>query len=160
MKEVVVHNGRAGASSYYDEVWNPDNAFRGDYLYGWHAGPRGSAPRPFPVLIWYEFRETFLPAEVSFRPRQDCATCVDLTPTKFQFIGTNDAICDDLSAWTILCEDLSDEAFETMYETRYCAVDAAASGQRKFRCLGLRILGNRNKEGWTSLNFIRMWERV
>ena len=120
-------------------------------------------------IVRYEFREPMLPAEISFRPRQDCggrnanvaATCATLTPTKFQFVGSNDVVCDDFAAWTILCEDLTDVAFANMRETRFCTADPDKVGTtNKFRCLGLRILNTKNVDGWTSLNNIRMWERV
>ena len=174
-REVRIMDGRAGASSFYDETWNPENAFMPDTLFGWHAGPRGVIPKPFPVFIWYEFRDAVTPAEISFRPRQDCAsgvgvsnarsraaaaTCATLTPTKFQFVGSNDQICDDFSAWTVLCEDFADEAFASMRETRFCAADPARIADTQFRCLGLKIFGTKNVDGWTSLNNIRIWERV
>ena len=101
----------------------------------------------------------FFPLPLLFHP-QTAATCATLTPTKFQFIGSNDAMCDDFAAWTIICENLSDESFSTMRETRFCAADPQKVGSSVFKCLGLRILGTKNKDGWTSLNNIRMWRRV
>ena len=55
----------------------------------------------------YDFpaEKAFIPAEVSFRPRQSGNTLH--APTKWQFVGTNDETCDEKAAWAILCEDLS-----------------------------------------------------
>ena len=80
-------------------------------------------------------------------------------PSMYQFVGTNDAKCDDNSNWMILCEDLSDRPWRSYYEVRYCKVQRELSGQ-KFRCLGIRVLNNRRSNGWTSIRNIRMWMRI
>ena len=76
----------------------------------------------------------------------------------YQFVGSNDATCNDDATWTVLCEDLSDRAWRNEWEVRYCKVKAEIS--EKFRCLGFRVLANRRTDGWTSLRNIRMWERI
>ena len=80
------------------------------------------------------------------------------TPTSYQFVGSNAAVCNDDSTWTILCEDLSDRVWRNDHEVRYCKVKPEIVG--KFRCLGIRVLANRRTDGWTSLRNIRMWERI
>ena len=79
-------------------------------------------------------------------------------PSSYQFVGSNDATCNDDSVWTVLCEDLSDRAWRNHWEVRYCKVKPEMS--EKFRCLGIRALANRRTDGWTSLRNIRMWERI
>ena len=107
----------------------------------------------------YDFPEgkAFVPAEVSFRPRQDIPTGWQHSPTKWQFVGTNDATCNQNSAWAILCEDLSGAGYKTNNDIKFCSVPLHLN--RKYRCLGIRILQNTNV--WeTGLQSLRFWEKV
>ena len=61
----------------------------------------------YPFRYDFPAEKAFIPAEVSFRPRQAGNTLY--APTKWQFVGTNDKTCDEKAAWAILCEDLSGE---------------------------------------------------
>ena len=79
-------------------------------------------------------------------------------PSSYQFVGSNDPVCNDVATWTVLCEDLKDRAWRNEWEVRYCKVKPEMN--EKFRCLGLRILKNRHKGGWTSLRNVRIWERI
>ena len=74
-------------------------------------------------------------------------------------MGTNDAVCNDASVWTVLCEDLSDRAWRNEHEVRYCKVKPEMRAE-KFRCLGIRALANRRNDGWMSFRNVRMWERI
>ena len=106
----------------------------------------------------YDFRTAFVPGCVSFRPRiGDGCDPGKCGATKWQFIGTNDKVCDQRSAWKILCEDLSGKYFDTMMQNKYCIVDT----ETKYKCLGISV--------WESsyayspivmISGIRMWERV
>jgi len=160
IKEVKFAGGVAGASTHYSINWLPDEAFRFDQpvAQGWHTGPEGGPPQTLPVMIWYDFKSSGIqPAEVSFQPSQ-AGEYVQRAPTSYQFVGTNDAVCDLYATWTVLCEDLSDRQWRSITEVKYCKVKPEV--REKFRCLGLRVLNNRHGDGWVSLRNIRMWERV
>ena len=95
--------------------------------------------------------------QVSFQPAQPGGAAQG-APSSYQFVGSNDAVCNDAAIWTVLCEDLSDRAWRNEYEVRYCKVKPEMT--EKFRCLGIRALANRRNDGWTSIRNIRMWERI
>ena len=94
--------------------------------------------------------------QVSFQPAQK-GKYLQRAPTSYQFVGSNDNICNDAATWTVICEDLTDRAWRNEWEVKYCKVKPEM--KEKFRCLGLRILANRG-DGWTTLRNIRMWERI
>ena len=133
----------------------------------WHSGHdangAGEAVIPFPHLIWYDFKSPIVPGRVSFRPRHDTA-CGNAGywcgATKWQFIGTNDEICDEYSAWTILCEDLSGKHFERSRQSKYCEVGIEIKGA--FKCLGISVLDSSFAGTYScvSMSGIRMWKRV
>ena len=77
----------------------------------------------------------------------------------WQFIGSNDEVCDENSAWTILCEDLSGKRFESGTQSKYCTVKEGMT--TKYKCLGISVLAS-PYPGWPTvvINGIRMWERV
>jgi len=162
IKEVTIEKGKAGASSSYGNgPWgNPDNAFRQDIKECWESGMYSNGVRmPPPHLIWYDFtnEKAFIPAEVSFRTRQDNNNYRIYGPTKWQFVGTNDEKCDAKAAWAILCEDLSGAPYTKMGQIKFCSVPSHLN--KKFRCVGLRILESTNnlEMGVQSLRF---WEKV
>lgn len=162
IKEVPITHGKAGASSSWPAgAWsNPESAFLQNIKEAWASGKYPNEVRvPAPHLIWYDFPEgkAFVPAEVSFRPRQDVAQGWQHAPTKWQFVGTNDVTCDQNSAWAILCEDLSGAGYKTNNDIKFCSVPLHFN--RKYRCLGIRILQNTNV--WeTGLQSLRFWEKV
>ena len=95
--------------------------------------------------------------QVSLQPAQT-GGATQGAPSSYQFVGSNDAVCNDAATWTVLCEDLTDRAWRNEWEVRYCKVKPEM--KEKFRCLGLRVLANRRGDGWTSLRNVRMWERI
>ena len=95
--------------------------------------------------------------QVSFQPAQKSGA-VQGAPSSYQFVGSNDAVCNDAATWTVVCEDLSDRAWRNEHEVRYCKVKPEMT--EKFRCLGIRALANRRSDCWTSMWNIRMWERI
>jgi len=160
IKEVPTTHGKAGASSSWrNQPWaNPENALRQDIKEGWASGIFSSDVRtPLPHLIWYDFpaEKAFIPAEVSFRPRQAGTTLY--APTKWQFVGTNDLTCDEKAAWAILCEDLSGAGYKSQGDIKFCSVSERIN--RKYRCLGVRILQNGNGVE-SGLQSLRFWEKI
>jgi hypothetical protein len=160
IREVKFSGGVAGATSFYPN-WQPEKGFTSQIPVdqGWHAGPgSGNAYSP-PLILWYDFKTAtgIQPAEVSLQP---CQTGGGLqgAPSSYQFIGSNDAVCNDDATWTILCEDLSDRAWRSHWEVRYCKVKPEI--HETFRCLGIRALANHRPDGWTSMRNVRMWEKV
>jgi len=161
IKEVKFEGGVAAATSIRWDSWSPAKAFMKQMPIdnGWHAGPSSSPSNTLPQSIWYDFKTILVrPAELSFQPAQSTANTMQGTPTAYQFIGSNDKVCDADATWTILCEDMSDRAWRNYWEVRYCKVKL--ENTEKFRCLGIRALKNRRTDGWTSLRNIRMWERM
>ena len=79
-------------------------------------------------------------------------------PTSYQFVASNDNVCNDGATWTVLCEDLSNTAWSGYQDTKYCRVKPEMKG--KYRCLGLRVLKNQDPKGWVTLRNIRVWERI
>ena len=98
----------------------------------------------------------FVQIKVSFQPSQP--KLIQRAPTSYQFVGSNDAVCNDFSTWTVLCGDVSDQAWTSLTEVKYCKVKAEI--REKFRCLGVRVLKNRDPDGWVVIRNIRMWERI
>lgn len=166
LKEVKFKGGLVGTSSNNEAQFGPDRAFQTTTGNNWHSGrdseSKGDQVVPFPHLIWYSFKAPFTPGRISFRPNQvsECGKngywC---GATKWQFIGSNDEDCDQYSAWTILCEDLSGKHFERKTQSKYCTVDPSV--KIKFKCLGISVL-DASYPGYScvSINGIRMWERV
>ena len=95
---------------------------------------------------------------MSFQPAQKSAVGIQGPPTSYQFVGSNDAVCNDAATWTVLCEDTSDRAWRSVWEVRYCKVKPEMT--EKFRCLGIRALANHRSDGYVSLRNIRMWRRI
>jgi len=158
MKEVKFTGGVAGATNEYSNDWRAELAFipQTPVEKGWHTGPKSGPALNLPVMIWYDFKSDGVrPSEVSFQPAQKEVT---KSPTSYQFVGSNDAVCNDDSVWTILCEDLSDRTWRNDWEVKYCKVKPEIT--EKFRCLGIRILANRHKDGWTHARNIRVWEKI
>jgi len=162
IKEVEFAGGVAGATSYHSNHWQPLNGFKRQQPVdnGWHIGksPTGKdEPQSAPVMIWYDFKSDGIrAAEVSLQPAQK--GYVDGAPSSYQFVGSNDAVCNDAATWTVLCEDTSDRKWRSVWEVRYCKVKPEMT--EKFRCLGIRALANHRPDGWMSLRNIRMWHRI
>ena len=95
--------------------------------------------------------------KMSFQPAQP-NTATHGAPTSYQFVGSNDAVCNDDASWTILCEDLSDREWRNYWKVRFCRVKPEIN--EKFRCLGIRVLANRRPDGASSLRNIRMWRKI
>ena len=95
---------------------------------------------------------------MALQPAQKDARWVQGAPSSYQFVGSNDAVCNDAATWTVLCEDTSDRAWRSVWEVRYCKVKPEVT--EKFRCLGIRALANHRIDGWTSIRNIRMWQRI
>eukprot|EP00092_Neocalanus_flemingeri_P020164 GFUD01021831.1.p1 GENE.GFUD01021831.1~~GFUD01021831.1.p1 ORF type:complete len:257 (-),score=54.92 GFUD01021831.1:136-906(-) len=165
LKEVKFTGGQVGASSLYSS--SSSNAAANAFLEGsashWHSGRdakgNGDKVYAFPHIIWYNFPNAFVPGRVSFRSRQgkgcDAGGC---GATKYQFVGTNDDVCDQFSAWTVLCEDLSGIPFENKVSSKYCLVQDHI--REPFKCLGVSVLDSSyTVYTCVSMNGIRMWKK-
>ena len=159
--------GKAAASSIAsaNSGDQPANAFQRADDSVWHSGRdsngKGSYYKtPFPHLLWYEFPTAFVPGRVSFRARPHSDSSCDkhgyCGATVWQFIATNDPVCSENSAWTVLCEDLSGEPFKKHTQIKHCV--ANPSLVRKYRCVGISVLNAL----WprVSVNGVRIWEKV
>ena len=89
IKEVEFKGGKAGSSGHSDEQ-KPINAFTSDF---WLSDNRIK----YPVMIWYEFTSNFTPAEITFAS----------ATRRYQFVGSNDKVCNESSAWTMLSQDIT-----------------------------------------------------
>jgi len=159
IQEVAATGGAAGATSAWDSntvngFYNPNDNVHDRYF---HSGPKGGPPTPLPVMVWYDYKEkTIRPAEVSFLSGQ--STNLQRGPTSYQFVGSNDSVCNDSAQWTVLCEDRSNTAWNSYEDVKYCP--AHPEIKDKFRCLGLRVLNNRQGDGWVTIRNIRIWQRI
>lgn len=163
IREVKVDKagGKAGASSEYDNQRIAADGFKWDAKYGWATGRKNGANGiilPPPHFIWYDFpsEKAFIPAEVTFRPRVDGKAFTE-SPTKWQFVGTNDQFCSENSAWTVLCEDLLGIPFSHVRDIKFCKVEPQL--KIKFRCLGLRLLANHGGSD-ICVHSVRFFEHV
>jgi len=160
--EVEIKDGSAHATSEYTVPWTADKAFSVGHNVAWHSkhDPITSKYERFPILVWYEFpaENTFIPGQVSFRGRQDTAKAILQTPKQWQFIGSNDSRCGKFGTWTVLCEDRSNYDGPNVGWTKYCDVDEKIN--KKYRCLGIKILNNKQEAGVASLRDVRMWKKV
>ena len=109
--EVEIRDGSAHATSNHPAPWTADKAFIIGHANAWHNG-LDLVLTLFPSMVWYEFplEKTFAPARISFRPRQDCPTCIDQGPTVWQFIGK-------LALFSILAKSLLPEGIEVTNDT-------------------------------------------
>ena len=109
----------------------------------WTSGEKISDD--FLAIIWYELPagEDAEPAEVSFLPYTTYEDAVRLyTPTKWQFVGSNDHSCSANGDWEVLCENLSGQV---VFHKRYCLIGGEDGAHQfstisRFRCLGIKIL--------------------
>ena len=64
IEEVHIEKGTPGATSEYSTSYTAEKGFLHNYAYGWKSKNNyGNAPE----MIWYHFRDAFMPAEVTFR---------------------------------------------------------------------------------------------
>ena len=158
--EVEIIGGSANSTEYVPYGPPTENAFDFFQELSWSG-----SDVVFPAILWYEFpaNAAFIPARVSFRPAHK--GMMDQGPTMWQFVGSNDEECGRFSAWTVICEDLSDTGYQSMSWTKYCDASddwrmSRRTSWKTYRCLGISILNNRNTLGHVALRDIRMWKKV
>ena len=144
-----VYTIRDGAKYRYCAANGFENAERPWRSKRWNASK--------PPMIWYQFRESYTPAKISFRPRQDSNDRAnDSTPIHFQFVGANvpiDTNCTKSSDWKNICETADGARHE-------CQAEAiTATMWRSFQCLGLKILDVSGKRKAAALQGIKIWVR-
>ncbi|XP_066929655.1 uncharacterized protein [Clytia hemisphaerica] len=150
IEEVHTERGTAGATSEYSATYMAEKGFQKNYAYGWKTKNNYGH---MPEMIWYKFRESFVPAEVTFRSNGN----VNEMPTKYQFVGSNDHHCNEYSPWTILCEDLSGDVVKYRYESKRCAV--SHYHQATYFCFGLRVLNTKGNTAYAGVGNVRFFKR-
>ena len=160
LREVSFTDGVAHSTSINSKIeFHPKEAFKSNSTWRSIYKP----PQLFPAYIWYDFRSRRIrPTLITFLPRQDRQNSraqLKKTPSKFRFVGTNDAICNEDSDWSILCEGRSNDrpTIESLTIERGCHVsnpDLSA-----FRCLGLKIDSSFSAVQ-AVLSLIRIWQMV
>ena len=94
--------------------------------------------KSWPIYAWYDLRKGLhAPAKVSFKAQDSLTNSLRLVPTKFQFLGSNDPVCNDpvcnaASNWTVLCQNVERKL--------HCDVDKKRAKSMKFRCFGIKFL--------------------
>ena len=78
-------------------------------------------------------------------------------PAEFQFIGSNDAVCNANSTWSVLCERDYPEKVASLDEWRGCEIQDQSLALTKFRCLGIKVLSAQEADDITALAEIRVW---
>ena len=162
MVETVFVGGTPGASS----EWNgssptKDLAFK---IYPGKAGGWHSADY-IPHYIWYDFKRPLRPAKISYLPYKPegygppLGMANALRIKNFQFIGTDDPVCEYNSNWTVLCEGDS-RRYTSVYDENGCTVATTTSYRGKFHCLGLRSLKRSAYNREVGLRGIRIWQII
>ena len=129
----------------------------------------------FVAMIWYTFKNVpRVPLKISFMPVQ-AATGLrfeyvhDWTPSKWQFVGSNDEDCSSDGNWQVLCEDQSGQKiqqsiWEAGKEIRSCEVkwEKLFVEPKMYRCLGIKVLGTSiwNNKYFAALHRLRIWGQV
>ena len=157
--EVNFEEGIAGASSFYGSVEEANRAIKAeDGFLPFEMKKWWASANKFPAFIWYNFVEqSFCPAKVAFYPAAYSYGFIQM-PKEFQFIGSNDKVCDASSTWSVLCENKKVASVLSFDETRGCEVAIGAGAPfpgLKFRCLGIKII---QATGITAVRGIQMWK--
>ena len=96
--------------------------------------------------------------KVSFYPA-DSEYGINQMPQKFQFIGSNDEVCDARSTWLCSPWNQKVESVINFDETRGCEISDGSGAPFpgfKFRCLGIKIF----QAGLaTAVRGIQMWKK-
>ena len=131
MMEIDTGKGSVHASSSLSHG-PPIKGFSQDPAHFWWSGWKSSSA-PYVAMIWFDFgrQPDLAPAKISFQPPQQyyLGWAKDYFPTKWQFVGSNDAQCSADGDWKVLCEDLSGKELESLKETRSCKVRAGSLGR-------------------------------
>ena len=163
ISEVEINGGSANATSFWIESFKPDYAFsRGNAHAGWSSSTKPKYSGIFPQMVWYDFGKgnSFVPARVTFRGEINCNTdrCKSQVPAVWEFVGSNDDVCNTSGNWTVLCQDLSDTKPQKILDTKFCDVEGVDQDQREYRCLGINVI--RAHDTLTCLSNARMWKYV
>ena len=143
VKEIEIKDGIAGSSGYSSDG-KPVYAFNN--VTGYWLSEEGIN---FPKMIWYQFPKFFIPAELTFVSEV----------RRFQFVGTNDDVCNEKSSWTMLSQDFDSEAKEFGFLVKVLQVPALYG--KSYQCLGLRLFDKgRDMDGIVSVGNVRMWQQV
>ena len=106
---IVIGNGKAkwdsdaGGVIRYENDNTVEKAFSttagtsGYGCAGWSASANDWM-KPWPIMIWYEFSSTHIPARFSFRQ-----VTSDQGPKKWSFVGSTEEGCTHGSIWKPLC---------------------------------------------------------
>ncbi|XP_066933661.1 uncharacterized protein [Clytia hemisphaerica] len=154
IQEVATKEGTAGASMPpLNANYGVEKAFgNADWAYGYRSNAKYGN---LPAMVWYHFRTEFEPAEVTFRSMGVPGE----TANQYQLVGTNDEHCNQYSAWTILCENLTNIPVKTRYSSQRCEVGQFHN--RRYKCVGIRILGTSyDNTPYVGLGNIRFFKRV
>jgi len=160
--EVAFKNGSAHATCFLSDYYGPAKAFIvGDKNAFWSSGSDAKYWGVFPKMIWYDFSvgNGFVPARITFQGcqnMQEPTADIESTPSIWEFVGSNDDVCSESGAWTILCRDYSNVRPRNMFAIKRCDIEGKT--EKKFRCLGINILNN--DAGVTYVSNIRMWQKV
>ena len=114
-------------------AFSTSNDYENDYACAGYTASTRKYDQPWPLVIWYEFPSSHVPARFSFR-RVDISS----TPKTWKFVGSKDEDCGKASTWVELCGDLVGDKYLVEREEVGCDVPRYAI--EPFKCLGIRAL--------------------
>ena len=148
---IVIGNGKAKWDSDNTNVEAAFSTTAGTSGYGC-AGYKASASaykKPFPVMKWYEFTSTHIPARFSFRQITDHEA-----PKEWNFVGSKDEDCSHGSTWKTLC---GRNKIPVQGEEVGC--DVPKFLREPFKCLGISVSStNFKSHNAVCLKAMRFWE--
>jgi len=143
--------------------WGPETAFitsdkcgktREPDCAGWSRSDEAYS-KPFPIRIWYEFTSKHVPERFSFIP-----VGLEHTPTKWQFVGSNDEGCNHDSTWKPLCGDMA-PGDKFIVEGEEVGCDVPKCEKQPFKCLGIKVYStNSTKHNGVCIKAMRFWDNT
>jgi len=166
MKKVVfvdpvkmIIEGKIGYTKHYGGASSLGRAFLEDYR---EDSRNGWSSDTCPQMLWWIFDNAKVPKGLSFLSAQDKFGAKNYNVTKWQFLASKDAKCNQHSTWEVICEDLSDTNYKGKRIRKKCF--AGDEMQERYKCFGFRVLKGRyaldpRYDDFRVTNII-MWERV
>jgi len=150
---IAIGNGKAKWDSDAGPRFKAEQAFSTTDGYGC-AGWSASAnnwKKPWPIMIWYEFSSTHIPAQFLFRQSSN-----NLGPKEWRFVGSKEDGCTHGSTWETLCgHDKTPVAGEEV------GCDVPNYFREPFKCLGISVYSTNFKENnMVCLIAMQFWERL
>jgi len=133
-----------------EEAFSTSAGTGGGGCAGWSASLK-NYKRPFPIMVWYEFSSTHIPAGFSFRQISN-----NLGPKEWSFVGSKEEDCSHGSTWKTLCG-----GNKTPVKGDEVGCDVPNYLREPFKCLGISVDSTNYKfRNAVCLKAMQFWERL